>query len=113
MVVVDGDGSVVGCGQVKPHRDGSHELASIVVAEDWRGRGMARYIIEHLLEQNPGVLYLMCRSSLGPMYEKFGFSGIGKEEMPTYFRRVSQLAGLAEVMRQDGETLLVMRRPGG
>ncbi|MDH3944061.1 MAG: GNAT family N-acetyltransferase [Anaerolineae bacterium] len=110
VVAEDGDGNVIGCGQVKPHRDGSHELASIVVEEAWRGQGVARAMIEHLLAGHTGTLYLMCRSSLGPLYEKFGFSNIEADEMPKYFRRVSQLAGLADMLRKDGETLLVMQR---
>src|SRR4030067_205735 len=43
-------GDVIGCGQVKPHADGSRELASIAVLPKWRGKGVARLIIEHLLE---------------------------------------------------------------
>ena len=105
-------GEVIACGQVKPHRDGTRELASIVVRPDWRGRGVARAIIEHLLEQHPGELYLMCRSALGPLYEKFGFQPVADDEMPRYFRRVKGLARLAEWLMREGEYLLVMRREG-
>ncbi len=104
-------GEVVACGQLKPHRDGSVELASIVVTTKWRGLGIAREIIELLIAQHNGTLYLLCQSSLGPMYQKFGFSILALEDMPKYFRRVSKLVGLADVLRQRGETLLVMRRP--
>lgn len=86
------------------------ELASIAVTSEWRGKGIARAIIEHLLAAQKGVLYLMCQSSLGPLYEKFGFAVIQEEQMPKYFRRVSKLAGMAELMRKQGETLLVMQR---
>ena len=71
LAVTDED-EIIGCGQIKPHRDGSLELASIAVAPAWRGKGLARTIIEHLLAAHQGVLYLMCQSSLGPLYEKFG-----------------------------------------
>ncbi|MBW8012590.1 MAG: GNAT family N-acetyltransferase [Chloroflexi bacterium] len=103
-------GEVVGCGQLKPHRDGSVELASIVVTPKWRSRGVARAIIEHLITAHDGALYLLCQSSLGSMYEKFGFETLDPQEMPKFFRRVSKLAGLTDVLRQRGETLLVMRR---
>jgi N-acetylglutamate synthase-like GNAT family acetyltransferase len=104
------EGEVIGCGQVKPHRDGSKELASIVVHPDWRGRGVARKIIEELLASHPGELYLMCRSELGSLYEKFGFRAIQPGEMPKYFRRISRLAGLLESLAREESSLLVMKR---
>lgn len=105
-------GVVVGCGQIKPHRDGSYELASIVVHPDWRGRGVARKIIEELLAGHSDDLYLMCRSELGSLYEKFGFYTIRQDEMPRYFRRISRLAGLFEGLARAGTSLLVMKRDG-
>ena len=110
VVAVSPQGEVIGCGQVKPHRDGSLELASIAVTPERRGQGVARAIIEHLLAENQGELYLMCRSGLGGLYEKFGFRVIQPDEMPRYFRKISRLVGLVEVLRRDGESLLVMKR---
>ena len=49
VLAIDTYGLVVGCGQVKPHSDGSLELASIAVLPDWRSKGVARRIIEYLL----------------------------------------------------------------
>lgn len=111
LIAVTPDGAFIGCGQLKPHADGSMELASIAVNLAWRGRGVARSLIEALLAAHPGELYLMCQSSLGPMYEKFGFHAIGEKEMPTYFRRVSKLAEVIVNLRKAGEQLLVMQRP--
>lgn len=101
ITVVDEGGKVVGCVQRKPHRDGSIELASLVVDEDWRGRGVGRALIESLVADHDGPLYLMCRAELGIFYQKFGFEALTLDHMPLYFRRVSRLMG-------DG--LLVMRR---
>jgi N-acetylglutamate synthase-like GNAT family acetyltransferase len=89
-------GDVVGCGQIKSHADGSMELASIVVTPPWQGQGIARSIIEYLLETHHGDLHLMCQSSLGKLYEKFGFQAISEEEMPPYFRRIKHLAKNSE-----------------
>lgn len=110
MVAVTGDDAVIGCGQIKPHRDGSLELASLAVSESWRRQGVAHAIIEALLADHNGPLYLMCRSGLGRMYEKYGFQALDEEQMPRYFRRVSKLAGIVEGLQQHGETLLVMGR---
>lgn len=110
FVAVSPADEFIGCGQLKPHADGSMELASIAVEPAWRGRGVARALIETLLAGHPGDLYLMCQSSLGALYEKFGFEILQEKEMPTYFRRVSKLASVAENLRLIGEHLLVMRR---
>jgi amino-acid N-acetyltransferase len=111
FVVAENDsGEVIGCGQIKPHRDGSYELASLVVAENFRGQGVARSLIAHLTKNHEGILYLMCRSSLGDFYKKFGFEPVSESEMPPYFRRISRLASLVEFLQKEGETLLVMRK---
>jgi N-acetylglutamate synthase-like GNAT family acetyltransferase len=111
LIAVTPEGDFIGCGQLKPHADGSVELASLAVNPAWRERGVARALIEALLAAHPGELYLMCQSSLGPMYEKFGFQAIGEKDMPTYFRRVSKLAGVLINLSRAGERLLVMHRP--
>ena len=111
FVIAENDlGEVISCGQIKAHRDGSYELASLVVDPEYRCQGIARSIVEHLNEIHQGDLYLMCRSSLGGFYEKLGFKALDESQMPPYFRRVSRLASLANFLRKEGETLLVMRR---
>ena len=110
IVAVTPEGEMIGCGQIKPHKDGSRELASIAVVQAWRRRGVARAIIAYLIAANPGRLYLTCRSSLGPFYEKFGFSASPEPEMPLYFRRIKRLVTLLGVNRSTGNQLLVMRR---
>ena len=104
------DSEVIGCGQIKPHRDGSQELASLAVTQSWQGRGVARAIIEHLIEAIEGPLYLMCVSTMGPMYEKFGFRALKRDEMPRDFRRISKLVGFVEPLQKQGKKLLVMGR---
>lgn len=111
LVALTPNGDFIGCGQIKPHSDGTRELASVAVEPKWRGRGVGRAIIESLLAYNPGDLYLMCQSNLGPLYEKFDFHTITEAEMPTYFRRVSKLAGVLSNLAKAGERLLIMRRP--
>jgi len=105
-------GQVIGCGQIKSHRDDSDELASIVVHPDWRGQGVARRIIEHILATHSGDLYLMCRAKMGPMYEKFYFHPIEVDEMPRYFRRIMRMLGFLDRVRSDGEGVLIMKRSG-
>jgi N-acetylglutamate synthase-like GNAT family acetyltransferase len=108
VVAVDDLDEMIGCGQVKPHGQDILELASIAVYPEHQGKGVARAIIENLLKDSPRPLYLMCQSSLGPFYEKFGFEAISYEEMPRYFQRVSKLAGLVTTLARRDEYLLIM-----
>lgn len=110
VVAVSPEGEVIGCGQIKPHRDGTNELASLVTHPKWRGKGVARALIEHLLASHGGDLYLMCRAELGPFYAKFGFRTLRPEEMSRYFRRIHRLVGLLDELSSVGASLLVMKR---
>ncbi len=109
VVAVNKRDEMIGCGQLKPHGRGVLELASIAVYPEHQGKGIARAIIEHLLNESPRPLYLMCQSALGPFYEKFGFHEIDSSEMPPYFRRMSKLAGLAFTLAGREERLLIMK----
>ena len=108
IVAVTDTDEVIGCAQIKPHRDGSQELASLVVTESWQGRGVAKKLMNSLIESHNGDLYLMCQSSLGPFYQQFDFVSVEENEMPKYFRRISKLVSFVEPLTKRGETLLVM-----
>jgi N-acetylglutamate synthase-like GNAT family acetyltransferase len=109
IVAVNDHDEMIACGQLKPHGQEILELASIAVYPEHQGKGIARAIIEHLLKDSPRPLYLMCQSSLGPFYEKFGFRGISYDEMPRYFQRMSKLAGLVTTLARREERLLIMK----
>jgi amino-acid N-acetyltransferase len=110
IVAVDTEETVIGCVQIKQHRDGSKEMASLVVAEHWQRLGVGQALIEHVLTEESPPIFLMCRSSMGPYYDRFGFESIEVKDMPPFFRRISRLARVIEPLREEGETLLVMRR---
>lgn len=109
VVAEEQDGEVVACGQIRTHRDGTQELASIVVDEGWRGRGLARAVIERLMDRAGRPLWLMCRSGLAPLYDRFGFEEVGpQDDQPTYFRRVRGLASVYHLLAGTGEHLSIM-----
>ncbi len=108
VVAVDAANDLLGCGQLKPHRGGITELASIAVVPNHRRRGIARAIIEHLLKRGPRPLYLTCRSSLGSFYEKWGFRQLELAEMPAYYRRLVRVMSIVGALFMADERLLVM-----
>ena len=109
VVAVDDQDQLLGIGQIKPHGAEVLELASIAVYPEYRGQGVARAIIEHLLKDSPRPLYLTCISSLESLYEKFGFHNIAYEEMPRYFQRISKLANVMFTFANREDRLLVMK----
>jgi amino-acid N-acetyltransferase len=111
VVAVDAQDKIIATGQIKPHgaKADIYELASIAVLPEYRGQGLARAIIEHLLKNSLRPLYLTCLSSLESLYQKFGFVSIPYQEMPRYFQRISKLAGLAFWVASRNERLLVMK----
>jgi amino-acid N-acetyltransferase len=109
VVAVDDDGQIIGCGQIKPHGDGSRELASIAVAKEWRGRGIARAVIERLMSTAVPPLWLTCVSNNVSLYEKFGFCEIGDPAaMSPYFRRLHLLGRPFRWFSRSTEYLAIM-----
>jgi len=109
VVAANARDEMIGCGQLKPHGKDILELASLAVHPEHRGKGVGSAIIKQLLADSPRPLYLMCESSRGSLYEKFGFRVISYEEMPRYFQRISKLAGLATTLLQRNQRLLIMK----
>ena len=113
MIAVTPESTLLGCGQIKPHFDGSLELASIAVQERARGQGVARAIIQELLErEKTRPLYLMCRARLELLYVKFGFHAIGQEDMPVYFQRISRAERIFNSQARAEDRLMIMRLLG-
>ena len=111
VLAVDEDsGQVVGTGQIKRHRDGSEEVASIATIPSYQHRGVAHQVINYLLAQHPGVLYLTCLDTMGPFYGQFGFRALDKDGLPPYFRRLMRVAQTFEFLQNSGRRLLVMKR---
>jgi len=108
LLAVDDQDRLLGCGQVKPHEDGTQELASIAVRPAWRKKGLASAIIAELQGRHSPPLWLTCRSSLTGFYVRFGFEEVRPPDaMPGYFTKVVRLARIARWFT-SGEYLAVM-----
>ncbi len=109
VVAEDEAGQFIGCGQVKPHRDGTHELASIAVKKGWRRQGVARAIIERLQAKHGRPLWLTCVNHLIPFYEPFGFVEVTDlDQMTAYYRRAKRFMKLVQLLSRQRYYLAVM-----
>jgi amino-acid N-acetyltransferase len=112
VVAVDPADRLIGCGQVKPHSDGSRELASIAVRPAWRLRQVASAIVADLQQRHAPPLWLTCRPRLAGFYKRFGFQIVEQPEaMPRYFQKIVRLARLGDWLG-SGERLAVMQWEG-
>ena len=103
-------GDIIGCVQLKPHGDGSSELASLIVARPWRGKGLGGRLINVIKAKSEGVLWLMCRRNLVRYYRQFGFEEVQEaSRMSPYFRRIWRLARIFLVFSRDEDGLAIMR----
>ena len=108
FIVAEEGGAIVGVGQVKPHRDGTRDLASIAVLPARQGQGIGTAIMEELMRRENGTLYLTCRSRLQGYYERFGFRRLEPGDYPPYFARMLPI--LNTVGRFFRVQIIVMRR---
>lgn len=109
VVAVNDKDEMIACGQLKPHGKDILELASLAVYPEYRGQGVARAVIEHLLKDGQQPLYLTCVSTLEPFYQKFGFVALSYDEMPRYYQRLSKLAMAVMSLAHKGHHLSVMK----
>lgn len=93
FLLAQANGQVIGTVQVKPHGDGTRELASLAVIPLWQGRGVGRALMQAALAREDGSLYLTCASPMEGYYTRFGFRTLSRAEMPRYFRRLTGVMG--------------------
>lgn len=96
---------IAGVGQIRIHRDGAHELASIAVAPTYAHQGIGRAIVATLISQSYGNgagqvvgdgLFLFCRGEMASFYQPFGFVVVDPQQMPAsmgWMLRLGQFFG--------------------
>lgn len=104
--LIDCDGQLVACGQLRNFPD-AQELGSLVVAAAWRDRGLGTYLTYHLIEQATQPLYLECLGKrLQRFYSCLGFVSVTWQELP---RSLKFKFGLSLVAKQIGIPAIFMK----
>ena len=109
FIVAEDGGQIVATGQIKPHGDGSRELASIATIPARQHQGLGSAIVRRLLVNTAPPLYLMCAARNETFYLPFGFQRIGQDAIPPYFRRYHRLMN---VFAGEHLRLVIMRWDG-
>jgi N-acetylglutamate synthase-like GNAT family acetyltransferase len=109
--------SVVACGQVRPHRNGSAEMASLAVTPAYQGRGIGKELVRTLIRRGRPQLFLMCDAKMRRYYAAFGFSVVGAGQLPpemqALFRLGSIFAWTVRTLTCRPVRVLAMRRQSG
>lgn len=116
FLIAEDGGQIVGIGQIKPHKDGSRELASIAVIPERQGQGIGSQIIQALLAREQGILFLFCRSTLEGYYARFGFQKVERDHLPWELARIHRLgstfAAISARLSGQEVRLIAMRWKG-
>lgn len=89
LVVAEVDGERAGIGRLVPAGEEACELGGMLVFDAFRGRGVARALIDELLHHAGGrTVYCIPFADLEPVYAKAGFVTIAEDgALPEYVRR--------------------------
>lgn len=92
FLVAEHAGHIVGTIQVRPHADGTRELASLAVVPELQGHDLGVALIGALRARISPPLYLFCAAALVGYYERFGFRPIAIRELPAGLRSYRRFA---------------------
>ena len=114
FLIAEDHEQVVGIGQVKPHRDGSRELASIAVIPERQKQGLGSLIIRALLARERGPLFLLCVDGNETFYGRFGFRLVQVHALPPILRNTYRLGRIATLLASlvgSRIRIIAMHRP--
>jgi amino-acid N-acetyltransferase len=85
--IIECGGKIVACAQLRTFPD-AQELGSLVVAKDWRNRGLGTFLSQHLIQQANQPLYLECLGDrLANFYQHLGFVPTAWQDLPWSLQR--------------------------
>jgi N-acetylglutamate synthase-like GNAT family acetyltransferase len=110
------DDEIVGAVQVRCHRDGSRELGTLIVALAYRGHGIAARLVDAVLDEQPGRVFVVTRRTRVRHYDRWGFHEIAARSAPAAVRRnfcMGAFGGrvMARLQRRAFRPLTILERP--
>lgn len=107
---------IVGAVQMRRHADGSCELGSLVVVPAHRGRGVARLLIDRLLDAQFATVHVVTARADSRHYERWGFRPVAPAAVPRAVRRnwrLGQILGgaVALLSGRAPRRLVILKRP--
>lgn len=97
---------IIGIAQIRPYRD-CREFGSLTVLPDYRRQGIGQQLLETLLAQEKGNIYLDCVRAKVAYYSRFGFRVIPFNERP-FTLKLKSLGSL--LLRPFGIQVVTMKR---
>ncbi|MCE5228918.1 N-acetyltransferase [bacterium] len=84
FVLVEFEGRIIGCGALALFTRTLAEVRSLVVAADWRGRGVGSLVVGGLVKEATrlGVRRLFALTDSPHFFERNGFKRVAKESLP-------------------------------
>ncbi|MEG4803448.1 GNAT family N-acetyltransferase [Microcoleus sp. ARI1-B5] len=104
--VIECAGQLAACGQLRKFT-GAQELGSLVVAKDWRDRGLGIYLTKYLIQQATEPLYLECLGKrLASFYTRFGFVEVSVQDLPQSLKFKFGLSQLGKTLFRIPVTIM-------
>jgi amino-acid N-acetyltransferase len=104
--VIECSGDLVACGQLRNFA-GAQELGSLVVAKNWRDRGLGSCLAKHLIAQATEPLYLECLGKrLAAFYTRLGFVEVPLPELPQSVKFKFGVSQLAKILFKVPVTIM-------
>ncbi len=111
--LVECQGQIVACGQLREF-PGAQELGSLVVARDWRDRGLGTALSRHLIATATQPLYLECVGDrLAQFYQRLGFTPVAWSDLPAALQRKFALTCLGRALGLPLAALHYVEGAGG
>ena len=82
--VVEAGGKVAACGALEIFTENLGEVRSLVVDDEFKGRGFGRQLVERIIEEARviGLNRLMALTYVAPFFHKLGFKTVAKDTLP-------------------------------
>ncbi|MCG8350789.1 MAG: GNAT family N-acetyltransferase [Chloroflexales bacterium] len=107
--VAEEAGDIIGTVQIKLHRDGVYELASLAVVPSRQGAGIGAMLVRSIQARTTAPLYLTCADRMEGFYQRFGFRRVEPRALPATLGRIYVIGNILLGIFRQGVRLLVMR----